>query len=81
MRTTREIRAELDAVNEGIEATRALMEDRAPLPCYTRADKAVRSAYQADIDALDRKRRRLEAELAESRAADELTPPLFGGQS
>lgn len=77
MRTPREIRADLDAVNEEIEAARDLMEACVPLPCYTGWDKADRAAYQETIDTLDRKRRRLEAELAESRAAEALTPDLF----
>lgn len=68
MRTIREILADLDAVNDEIMAVHAREQagvlDHILSPAYYYAPLAAR-------------RRRLQAELAEARAADELTPSMF----
>jgi hypothetical protein len=77
MRSTQDIRADISAVDDEIEATRGLMDSRVPLPCYATWDKEDRGAYQAIIDSLKRKRARLEAELADERAVEAMTPNMF----
>ena len=73
MRTPREIRADLDAVNEEIEATKA---------DFRVAHDADEQEYaRFGVTQLAHKRRRLEAELAGARAADALTPELFADPS
>ena len=63
-RTQREIRADLDAVNDEIGA-------------YWTLSGPQRYRCRGECGALEAKRRRLEAELAEARAIEAQTPDMF----
>ena len=69
-RTPREIRADLDKVNDELETIRALGPSAS-------CDYRILKSLTARREAAEIIRRRLEAELAEARAIEAQTPDMF----
>lgn len=67
MRTPREIRADLAAVDDEIEG----------LDARSLGGLITAREYLTKLDEINERRHRLQAELAEARAAEELTPSMF----